>query len=89
MASRLVLGHLPNVRKRQAKLTDFVNIYCDHRGQCSNKKCTYGTTKGLKPGKGDVAFVEHYTCDKYRGTDELGPVRSANVKEVGIWKPGA
>lgn len=75
--------------RKQKKLTDFIDIYCDKRDQCSNKKCQLGTTRGLKPKKGDVAFVEHRHCDKYRGTDELGVVKGANIKEVGIWKPGA
>jgi hypothetical protein len=76
--------------RKQKKLTDFVDIYCDHRERCSNKRCPYGSVRRLKSSeRKDPAFVENRYCDKFRGKDELGAVKGADIKEIGIWKPGA
>ena len=77
-------------RIKQRKLEDFFDIYCDHREKCSQKNCTLLSTREMgEVADDDVGFVEHRKCTQFRGTDELGTLREAEIKEIGIWKPDA
>lgn len=79
----IMLGHKIS-RKESIKLTNFIDIYCDHRDSCQNKKCLAKPI--MKFSLEDVAFSEKRKCKEYRGSDELGSLREATIKEVGIWK---
>lgn len=73
------------INKDRVKLTNFVEIFCDHRNSCLNKKCqARPLTKKFYPE--DVAFSEMHKCRGYYGTDALGTVRGATIKEIGVWK---
>ncbi len=75
-------GPLPSQR-RERKLTDFVDLYCDKKDDC-DRKCTLRSTGGLtKAHKDDVAFAETRHCQRFR--PEGGAVAGADIREVGIW----
>jgi len=81
-----MLGHKIS-KKDKTELTDFVNIYCDHRDSCENRKCPCKSLpKDVKLTQENVAFSEKRKCVNYRSFDELGAIREATIKEVGVWK---
>ena len=71
---------------KQGTLSDHVDLYCDHRDTCGDKKCRHLPMRKMKAKGDDIAFVENCRCHKYRGEDELGAVKGANIREVGVWK---
>lgn len=72
-------------RQEERKLTDFIDLYCDHKDDC-DRRCDLRSTSVLtKAHKDDLAFTECRHCQRFR--PEGGTVVGADIKEVGIWKP--
>jgi len=70
------------MRSKDAKLTNFVFQFCDHKADCTNAMCQLQPTSEVIPE--DVAYRDERFCEKFRHTD--GGVGGALIIETGVWK---
>lgn len=71
--------------KSRVQVSDHIAQFCDHKKDCTNKKCLLEPTSKVvvKDPETDIAYSDARHCKQFRSAD--GAI-GADITEVGIWK---
>jgi hypothetical protein len=76
--------------KKNVKMGDYINQYCNHRIECVYQGINCSLQKPSKMivgGIGNIAYIDKHYCADFRTLAD--GIIGADVVETGIWKQAA